>query len=139
MKIIFTTIPQCIICVLIRLYGLLSFLLDTICLVLSPIKKIKFKIHCLCALLLAAGIEVYHYYVQNGFDLPRAAKVFGIYIVSVLAIKILYCPFDRICLRVRMDYRSYFIRPGVPRYIVIPRKNITGRCRESCREGRENR
>ena len=122
MRYVYTEIPPLIIHILIRLYGALSFLLDTFNLILSPIKKIKFKIHCLCALLLAAGTEVYHYYAQNGFDLPRAAKVFGIYIASVLAIKILFRPFDNLCYRIRMDYRSYFVRPGVPRYVVSSRK-----------------
>lgn len=131
MRIIFTTILQFIIHTLIRLYGLLSFLLDTICLILSPVKKLKIKMHCLCALLLAIGIEVYHYYTQNSFALLCAAKIFGIYIVSVLVVKILFRPFDKLCCRIRMDYRSRFVRPGIPRYIVMS-------CKEYYKESPKN-
>ena len=122
MRIIISKLPSFIIHTLIWLYGVLSFLLDAINTILSPIKRIKLKIHCLFGTLLAVAFGVYSYYFRNDLELLHLAIVFAIYIAAVLSVKLLFRPFNKLCYRARMGYRRYFVRPGLRRYIVMSPK-----------------
>ena len=116
--------PPIIIDILIWLYGVLSFLLDTICEIFCLIKKIKFKTHILCAVLSSAGYGAYSYYAQNALDLLCFVKLIGLYLAVVLAIKVLSRPFDKLCTWIRMDVRSYYLMPGLSNYIVMSPKEL---------------
>lgn len=118
MRIIFTPLPEFIIHIFIRLYSVLSFLLDTINSILSLIKKIKFKWHIVIALLTTVGHAVYLYYNQSSRIIQKVQIILVAYLVSVIIIKIFYKLFDRLCYRVRRDSQSYFWGMGLKRYMV---------------------